>query len=44
MSETVLYTPKDGITKINIQLENETVWLTQEQMANLIWRDVVGNC
>jgi len=36
MSETVLYTTKDGITKINIQLENETVWLTQEQMVNLI--------
>ena len=35
MSEIVLYTTKDGITKINVQLENETVWLTQEQMANL---------
>ena len=35
MSETVLYTTKDGITKINIQLENETVWLTQEQLVEL---------
>jgi hypothetical protein len=33
MSETVLYTTKDGITKINVQLENETVWLTQKQLA-----------
>jgi hypothetical protein len=36
MSEIVLYTTEDGITKINAQLENETVWLTQKQMANLI--------
>jgi len=35
MSEIILYTTEDGITKINVQLENETVWLTQEQMANL---------
>jgi len=35
MSETVLNTTKDGITKINVQLENETVWLTQKQKANL---------
>ena len=35
MSEIILYTSEDGITKINVQLENETVWLTQEQMANL---------
>jgi hypothetical protein len=35
MSEIILYTAEDGITKINVQLENETVWLTQEQMANL---------
>jgi len=35
MSELVLYTTKDGITKINVQLENETVWLTQKQMVEL---------
>ena len=35
MSEIILYTTEDGIIKINVQLENETVWLTQEQMANL---------
>ena len=28
MSEIILYTTEDGITKINVQLENETVWLT----------------
>jgi hypothetical protein len=36
MSEIILYTTEDGITKINVQLENEMVWLTQKQMANLI--------
>ena len=35
MSEIILYTTEDGIIKINVQLENETVWLTQKQMANL---------
>jgi hypothetical protein len=39
MSEIVLYTTKDGITKINVQLENETVWLTQKQLAILFERD-----
>lgn len=35
MSEIILYTTDDGLTKISVQLEDETVWLTQEQMANL---------
>jgi hypothetical protein len=35
MSETVLYMTKNGITKINVQLENETVWLTQKQLVEL---------
>lgn len=33
MSEIILYTTDDGLTKIDVQLEDETVWLTQEQMA-----------
>lgn len=35
MSEIILYTTDDGLTKINVQLENETVWLTIDQMAEL---------
>ena len=35
MSEITLYTTEDGITKINVQLENETVWLTQKQLVEL---------
>ena len=35
MSEIILYTTEDGIIKINIQLKNETVWLTQKQLVEL---------
>ena len=33
--EFIIYTAPDGTTKLQVQLENETVWLTQEQMAVL---------
>ena len=34
-SEIIIYTAPDGTTKLQVQLEDETVWLTQEQMAML---------
>lgn len=34
-SEIIIYTAPDGTTKLQVQLEDETVWLTQEQMAAL---------
>ncbi|SFA57834.1 Uncharacterized conserved protein [Pedobacter suwonensis] len=34
-SELILYQSEDGQTKIQTRLENETVWLTQDQMALL---------
>ncbi|RLA38988.1 MAG: hypothetical protein DRR06_19855 [Gammaproteobacteria bacterium] len=34
-SEILLYQTEDGQTKIDVRLEEETVWLTQEQMALL---------
>ncbi len=34
-SEIIIYTDSDGTTKLQIQLEDETVWLTQDQMAML---------
>jgi hypothetical protein len=34
-SEIILYQSEDGITKIDVRLENETVWLTQAQMVEL---------
>jgi len=38
-SEIIIYTAPDGTTKLQVQLENETVWLTQEQMASLFGKD-----
>lgn len=35
MGEIILYTTDDGLTKLNVQLEDETVWLTQDQMTSL---------
>ena len=34
-SEILIYQTEDGLTKIQTRLENETVWLTQAQMAEL---------
>lgn len=34
-SELIIYQTEDGLTKIQTRLENETVWLTQAQMATL---------
>jgi hypothetical protein len=34
-SEIIIYKTKDGKTKIDVKMENDTVWLTQEQMAML---------
>jgi len=37
--EVILYQTEDGSTRINVKLQDETVWLTQEQMADLFQRD-----
>jgi len=34
-SEMILYQSIDGTTKIDVILQNESVWLTQEQMSKL---------
>lgn len=34
-SELIIYQTEDGQTKIQTRLEDETVWLTIEQMAEL---------
>lgn len=38
-SEILLYQTTDGQTKIDVRLEDETVWLSQEQMATLFQKD-----
>lgn len=37
--EILIYQTEDGLTKIDVNMQNETVWLTQEQMAELFQRD-----
>ena len=39
-SEIIMYQTEDGATRINVTLENDTVWLTQAQMSDLFQRDV----
>ena len=34
-SEIIIYQTTDGLTKIDVVMENETVWLTQTQMSEL---------
>ena len=34
-----IYSSQDGSIQLNVKLENETVWLTQSQMAELFGRD-----
>ena len=38
-SEIIIYTAPDGAIKLQVQMEDETVWLTQEQMATLFGKD-----
>ena len=33
--EIVIYTSEDGSVSLDTKLENETIWLTQKQMAEL---------
>ena len=39
MSEILMYTTEDGITKIETTFDGETVWLSLEQMAELFQRN-----
>ena len=34
-----IYRSQDGSVQLNVKLENETVWLTQSQMAELFGVD-----
>jgi hypothetical protein len=38
-SEIILYQTEDGRTRLEVKLENETVWLTQAQIAVLFQRE-----
>lgn len=34
-SEIVIYTTRDGLSKVDVKFDSDTVWLTQDQMAEL---------
>ena len=38
--ELIIYQTEDGLTKIDVRMDNETVWLTRKQMAELFDRDL----
>lgn len=37
--EIIIYQTEDGLTKINVNMQGETVWLSLDQMADLFQRD-----
>lgn len=37
--EVIIYQTEDGLSKLEVNLQNETVWLTIDQMAELFQRD-----
>jgi hypothetical protein len=39
-SEIIIYQTQDGLTKIDVRLEGETLWLSQAQIAQLFGRDI----
>lgn len=39
-SEIIIYKTEDGLTKIDVRLEDDTVWLTQAEMAELFQKNV----
>lgn len=39
MKEIEIYKTKDGVSQIEVKIEEDTVWLTQKQMATLFGKD-----
>jgi len=39
-NKIIIYNTEDGETKIEVAVENDTVWLSQKQMAELFDKDV----
>ncbi len=37
--EIIIYQTEDGLTKINVHMQEDTVWLSLDQMAELFGRD-----
>jgi len=39
-NDILIYQTEDGKTKIDVKIENETVWMTQKSIAELYQKDV----
>ncbi len=39
-NKIVIYRSKDGLTQLDVKLENESVWLNRQQIAELFGRDI----
>ena len=39
MNDIIIYTSDDGSTKVNVNVDADTVWLSIDQMAELFQRD-----
>jgi hypothetical protein len=39
-NEIIIYQTADGLTKIDVRMESETLWLTQAQISQLFGRDI----
>ena len=39
MNDLIIYTTEDGVTRVEVQLEENTLWLSQTQMAELYGKD-----
>ena len=35
LGEIIIYQTEDGLTKLEVKMENDTVWLTQAQLVEL---------
>ncbi len=38
-NQIIIYQPEVGLSSLEVRLENETVWLSLDQIANLFERD-----
>ena len=39
-NQIIIYSSEDGRTKIEVEMQDDTVWLSQAQMADLLQKDV----
>ena len=39
IGEIIIYQTPDGLASVNVRLENDTVWLSQEMMGTLFEKD-----